>query len=324
MSVDSPVAQSSRDDVMPSVRARSTSAALADKIRAVVLLAGSVRETALSRDLPRSPLDLPLRAGVTVLQTWCQQAAELARSLGRADLPVRVLVDRNSRLPESLPRVEGVRVAAEFDPHELRGTAGVLRDISEGFAPDDVMLIGNAFQLVFEPLTSTVAAMAGAGGDVTLLTGADSEPLGLKLVRRAALDPVKSKGFVDFKEQAIPQIAARFGVRVASLPGARSMTLRTLGGYLAAVRRLHAPPGSDLDPLAEDWFSTFSLIEPGAEVSPTARVHDSVVLRGARVGANAVLVRSLVCDGATVGPGEVAFDRVVAAPAGARHREAAL
>ena len=322
--MDSPVARSSRDDAAPSLRAvggfRSD---VVPRLRAVVLLAGSVRETPFSRDLGRSPLDLPLRDGETVLQAWCRGAADLARSLGLAGLPVRVLVNRSAKLPELVPTASDIQVTAEFDPHELRGSAGVLRDIAEDFRPDDVILVGNAYQLVLEPLPDMVAAMSRAGGDVTLLTGDDQGPMGLKLVRRAALEPVKSKGFVDFNEQAIPLIAAQFDVRVAHCSGARAMSLRTLDGYMGALRRLHAPPGSEFDPLAEDWFRTFSLVEPGADVSASARVHDSVVLRRARVGAGAVVVRSLVCEGASVAAGEVVFDRVVAAPGAARARESA-
>jgi len=293
-------------------------------LRALVLLAGSVRETAFSRDLGRSPLDLPLRDGETVLQSWCRNAESLARSLGvGAGFTVRVLVNRSARLPESLPRDGEVRVSAEYDPHELRGTGGVLRDIAENFAPDDVLLVGHAYQPVFEPLTELVREMTRVGGDVTLLAGDEGEPLGLKLTRRACLDVVKVRGFVDFKEQALPLIAAGFDVRVASVRGATSMSLRTLDGYLGALRRLHAPPGVETDPLAEDWFRTFSVVEPGAEVSSSARVHDSVVLSGARVGAGAVLVRSLVCRGASVASGEVIFDRVVADPSASRAREVA-
>ncbi len=322
MAVDSPVARSSRDDAALLVRAEAgPRGGVVPHLRAVVVLAGSVRETPFSRDLGRSPLDLPLRDGETVLQTWCRGAADLARALGLADLPVRVLVNRSAKLPESVSAESDIRVTAEFDPHELRGSAGVLRDIAEDFRPDDVILVGNAYQLVLEPLPDLVAAMARVGGDVTILTGDDQGPMGLKLIRRAALEPVKAKGFVDFNEQAIPLIAAQFDVRVASCPGARAISLRTLDGYMGALRRLHAPPGSEFDPLAEDWFRTFAIIEPGADVSASARVHDSVVLRGARVGVGAVVVRSLVCDGASVAPGEVVFDRVVAAPGAARARE---
>jgi len=292
------------------------------RIGAVVLLAGSVRESPFNRDLGRSPLDLPLRAGETVIQAWCQHAADLARSLGSTDLPVRVLVNRNARLPESPAPPGAIRVSAEFDPSELRGTAGVLRDVAEGLPHGDFVLVGHAYQLLPRPLSEFVTGMRAVGGDVTLLAGSDGEPMGLYLVRRAALELVKPKGFVDFKEQAIPLIAESFDVRVASFSGARAESLRTLDGYLGALRRLHAAAGAEIDPLTEDWFSTFALVEPGAEVGAGARVHDSVVLKSARVGAGAVLVRSLVCEGASVAAGEVVFDRVVAGPGSSRGREA--
>jgi NDP-sugar pyrophosphorylase family protein len=46
--------------------------------------------------------------------------------------------------------------------------------------------------------------------------------------------------------------------------------------------------------LAEDWKSAFAIVEPGAMVSSSARIHDSVVLAGGVVESGAVVVRSLV------------------------------
>ena len=50
-----------------------------------------------------------------------------------------------------------------------------------------------------------------------------------------------------------------------------------------------------------------------AKVSSAARVHDSVVLAGAAVDANAVVVRSLVCGDATVRTGRTVVDQYVTA-----------
>jgi ADP-glucose pyrophosphorylase len=67
------------------------------------------------------------------------------------------------------------------------------------------------------------------------------------------------------------------------------------------------------DPLAEDWTPAFSLVEVGANVSPGARVHDSVVLAGATVEAGAVLVRSLVCGDASVRADQTVVDQYITA-----------
>ena len=67
--------------------------------------------------------------------------------------------------------------------------------------------------------------------------------------------------------------------------------------------------------LAEDagdgWRSAFALVEDGARVDSSARLHDAVVLRGGAVGAGAVLVRSVVCDGGIVLRKAVIVDQLV-------------
>jgi hypothetical protein len=75
--------------------------------------------------------------------------------------------------------------------------------------------------------------------------------------------------------------------------------IRTLEDYIQALRYHHrrkAGKRASIDPLSEDWNPTFALVETGAQVDPTARVHDSVVLKDAIVEAGAVLVRSVVCS----------------------------
>ncbi len=91
--------------------------------------------------------------------------------------------------------------------------------------------------------------------------------------------------------------------------------IRTLSDYVAALRDLHRTDGqmrtAGFEGLAEDWRSTFAIVEPGATVAATARVHDSVVLAGATVEAGAVLVRSLVAPNATVRKDRKTVDQCV-------------
>jgi hypothetical protein len=97
------------------------------------------------------------------------------------------------------------------------------------------------------------------------------------------------------KEQALPIIASSYDVRVVQCRRPTGLSIRTLSDYIAALRALHQPiRATATDPWAEDWKSTFAIVEPGAAVSPSARIHDSVVLAGASVEAGAVVVRSVV------------------------------
>jgi NDP-sugar pyrophosphorylase family protein len=112
-------------------------------------------------------------------------------------------------------------------------------------------------------------------------------------------------GYVDMKEQALPRIARDFSVRAVRCRRPSGMPVRSLESYIRALQQQHMKfaqrgRGAEPDPLAESFTRHFSIIEPGAEVHPTAYAHDSVVLSGARVEAGATLVRSVVCEGAVV------------------------
>jgi hypothetical protein len=99
-------------------------------------------------------------------------------------------------------------------------------------------------------------------------------------------------------------------VRVVQCRRPTGLPIRLLSDYVAALRALHQPVrGASTDPWAEDWKSTFAIVEPGATVSSSARIHDSVVLAGGIVEAGAVVVRSVVAG--TVRKDRKAVDRCV-------------
>lgn len=293
----------------------------------LVLLSGGVRRTELSGGMGRSVLDLPLVGGHTLLELWSRHAETLAPS--GHPLPVRVLVSQSLPLPYDPPAHARLRIEAEHDKAELRGTGGVLRDISDEY-PDDnaLLLVASGNQVLLRPLAELVALMAGTGGDVTLLAEADGTSVGLHLVRAGALRSIRAKGYVDLKEQALPQLAKERDVRVVHCPWRAALPVRTLDQYMVALRALAGGGGAvsgpaaegeaHTDAYAEEWSPTFQIVDAGASVAPGAMVHDAVVMRGASVGAGAVVVRSLVCPGARVAAGAVVTDSVVPAPEAAR------
>jgi hypothetical protein len=138
------------------------------------------------------------------------------------------------------------------------------------------------------------------------------------LVTCKALRLISEAGYVDMKEQALPQIAARYQVSVLHRRRPTGLPVRSLADYVGALRTYHRRKTGRpaiTDPLAEDWRPTFSLVEDGALVDPLASVHDSVVLRGGRLEAGAVAVRSVVCPRAAVRRDAPAVDRLVTADA---------
>lgn len=283
------------------------------RLRAIILLAGSVRAGDLTRTIGRSELDLPVGFGQTILSRWADQAAGVAAAFALDSVHVRVLVAPGSRAPIAGCSSETVRMDVENDGRQFAGTGGVLRDAVAAYAPDDSVLIGSAASVLTQPLSSLIRTLDAAGGDVAVLAKPDGTALGLTLASCRALAAIRGEGFVDLKEQALPQLSRDFDVRVART-AASTLGVRTLPGYLAAVGAIHrlaAGVHVQDEPLLEEWYKTFEVVEEGASVDRSAVVHDSVVLRGARVDAGAVLVRCVVGPGGAVRAGDTQSDRVI-------------
>jgi N-acetylglucosaminyldiphosphoundecaprenol N-acetyl-beta-D-mannosaminyltransferase len=283
------------------------------RLRGLVLLGGSVRPGPLAAAVGRNVLDLPVGDGKTVLTRWLDQAAEVAKLVGLAELPVRLLVDQQAVEPVS----GNGRCRIERDTSEYRGTGGLLANVAVDYQDDDLILVGNAAQVLLEPLFGLLTSLHQTGGAVSLVGHRDGTPSGLMLVTCRTLRLIPNVGFVDMKEQALPAIAEQYDVRVLQCRQPTGLPIRSLSDYVAALRALHRPadrPTPD-EALAEDWKSTFAIVEPGATVAPSARVHDSVVLAGANVEAGAVLVRSVVAGGVIIRRDTKTVDECVAVTA---------
>lgn len=276
-------------------------------IRAMILLAGSLRATDLLDAIDRSVLDLPLEQDLRILDFWCDQARELAGALGVDNLGMRLIIDGSSHLPEVRSSEGGISVEPERDPLEFRGTAGVLADVCADYDPDDVVIVANASQLPLYPLVEQAAEMSAEEADVCLLSSFDGTPCGMWMLRCGVLADVPKVGFIDFKEQALPRIAKDHRVQVIHRERPTGPSVRTLDGYIRTVRGYHIAreSGSQAawDPFAEDWRPVFSIVEEGAEVDSSAGIFDSVVLAGARVSAKASVIRSVVGPGGSIGRG---------------------
>ncbi|MEM8737033.1 MAG: hypothetical protein AAGG38_00950 [Planctomycetota bacterium] len=282
-------------------------------LRAVVLLAGSVRANQLRKATGRCALEMPVGNNRSVLDCWREQLVTMAEQLGIERLPVRVMVDRASGMTPGVTQHGPVELSIEIDPSDFRGTGGLLSDLARGYRDQDLILATHASQLLFEPLAELAGAMAGPQSDVSLVCSADGTPSGLMLLRCGCLREINPVGFVDLNEQALPAIAQQHDVRVVRYDQPTARSLRTRRTYLETLREYHRQQyRGQLDgPPREAWEKTFGIVERGAQVHERAVIHDSVVLSGARVEADAVLVRSVVCPGAMIGPGRSEVDRVI-------------
>jgi N-acetylglucosaminyldiphosphoundecaprenol N-acetyl-beta-D-mannosaminyltransferase len=273
------------------------------RLKSIVLLGGHVRPTPLSLSIGRSLLDLPLDENGSVLNHWLNHSNELARTIGLEKIPVRVMVDRNSPEPISAAVKYFGTFRVERDQSEYRGTGGVLHDLSRQYEPDDLILVANAAQILLDPLSLLVTMLNQRGGDVSLISHRDGTPSGIMLVSVKTLGLVASTGFVDMKEQALPVIAQKYAVEVLHRRRSTGIPIRSVADYINAMRIYHmrrAGKSILTDPLAEDWQPSFGIVEEGAVVDPSARIHDSVVLRGGVVEAGSVLVRTVVCPSGLV------------------------
>src|SRR5215468_8102731 len=97
------------------------SANILSKLKAVVLLGGTVRPTGLSAAIERSLLELPITSNRSLLDLWCDQTSQLARMVG-TKLIVRVLIDKNVQPPKSVADHPQIDLQLHRDPFELRGT----------------------------------------------------------------------------------------------------------------------------------------------------------------------------------------------------------
>ena len=230
------------------------------------------------------------------------------------ELLVRVVIDRESPQPQAPVADSSCAISIERDPAEYRGTGGILRDLTSHYDDDDFILVANAAQVMLEPLHKLVASLAGKHADVSLISHKDGEAASLMLIRCGCLRDLPGVGFVDFKEQALVKIAANHQVAVVQRAAPTAMAIRTAAEYIAAVLQHHrqtAGKAISASAFAEDWEATFGLIEHGAEIGAGARVHDSVVLSGAKLERDALVVRSVICPGGVVRSGQMIVDEVV-------------
>lgn len=263
----------------------------------VLLLAGGVRPKGFRAQLGRSVLDLPVSGDRRLMDVWREEIGRLSEHFDLDGGGVRVLIDGVSLPPRGRSASSfGYDVRVERDSRAYRGTGGVLKDACRDTRDDAYVLVMHASQLMCQPLGPLVERLMACGADVSFPIEPSGEAGGVFLVRAGCLAALPDVGFVDFKEQAIPVIAKRHKVRVAELDAASSLPIRSLHDYVHAVRHDHVRRGGDAG-------QGVALVEAGARVSETARLHDSVVLAGGRVEAGAILAGSLVTSGGVVRQG---------------------
>jgi hypothetical protein len=284
----------------------------AHKLRSTIILAGAVRKQDISLALDGTLLDLPILPAGTLYLQWRDHVSGVAQAIGTTPLTLRVRLSQGTRTPAQPPDTPSARIIVEHDTAEFRGTGGLLRDIAKECPPDEMLLVCNANQVLLRPLAKIVDELASCDAEAVIHSEPDGRPNGIYLLRAGLFADVRPVGFLDFKEQVLPELAKNHDVRVVRAAHPSTSSVRSLDQYIRTLQSLAIPGGltREADPFHEEWTKHFSLVAEGAHVESNALVHDSVVMPGARVGGGAVLVRSLVCPGAVVPAGAVVFDQV--------------
>jgi hypothetical protein len=266
-----------------------------ERIQAVILLGGSLLRSPLSLATGRSLLDLPVTSGYSIFDCWHDHLKSFASSNSIGSLTARLIIDRRASEPQQAPWEAAVNLSVEHDPHEFRGTAGVLRDVSSYYDDDDYIVVASAAQLLLEPMEKLVCELASKANDISLVAHDDGTPCGLMLMRCGCLHDIPAIGYIDLKEQAFPEIAKYYRVHVVRRACPSGLPIRTLEDYVEALRAYRRLlTGSGDHRVEDDGHSLFEIVEDGAVVNPGSRLHDSVVLRGGRVEGESVLFRSVV------------------------------
>jgi len=268
------------------------------RLKAVVLLAGSA--SPMTTAVGRSPLDMPVAEGLTLLEYWRQAARRAAEAIGLDRLGVRVILSADALAPAG--SVAGsIGIGVQRDLSDVEGVASPLRKLAEEMEDDDLALLANAEQLPVVEIQEIAGRLAACGGEANIAGD------GLLLMTGRALRLMPARCAADIRRQLTAELAKVVEVRVLS-DDAMTLRVRTVEEYILGLRAARAKKG--IDPLEEEDGS-FSIVEAGGRVDEAARIFDSVILAGGRVEAGAIVSRSIVCAGGVVQHGEMVVDRIV-------------
>ena len=92
---------------------------------------------------------------------------------------------------------------------EFRGTAGVVKDLTQDLGDGDLVLVATANQVQREPLGRVLRDLALGGEGVSLVPHGSSELAGVFLLRRDRLRDVPDVGFVDLNDAPLVRTPLR-------------------------------------------------------------------------------------------------------------------
>lgn len=278
----------------------------------VLILAGGLNPTPLQQLMGFPVAGLPLGHDRTLLASWL---GVLDASLGSARRSTHLLCGTPSdeqwfvaELRRPTTSVLGIEVRRDGRPH--RGVCGLLADtVSECDLSEWLLVV----ELNSLPPRSLRPLLEAAAEGVSMVVGSsrDERPAGAFLLRRDLLKEVPRIGYLDLKEQFLPQLVAR-GHRIAAAElSATSVRMTDRRNYLRGVRIWQSENMVDR---SDSNVAGHSVVATGVELASDAFVIDSVILPGASIGSKCVIARSVVGPMIRLPEGSVLVDAVMANP----------
>jgi len=282
----------------------------------VVMLAGGLRSGSLRSQLGFPTAGMPLDAECTLLQAWLDLIAKTPQ-LANSDLLIACnnARDRDWFTAESRRGPSGTRPPkVVVDPRPHRGVAGMLADLQEEIDGAESYVVIELSSLPPATLEGLMADSDAGQPNASMRVGVGPESRwsGAYRLDAALLQHVTTLGYVDLKEQFVPQLLTK-GYRIEAVEfGDTAVQISDRRNYLRAVRIWRARSGFAAE--RTDFVSGFSVVCPGVELGDGSHVADSAVLPGAVLGEGAVVARSVIGPMIRVPDGAVIVDGILSDP----------
>jgi hypothetical protein len=279
----------------------------------VIILAGGPNQPPLQKALGFPVAGLPLEPDRTILTAWLEVIERTACGL---QSPIYLLCSTaadaewfSAELRRGGRNFASVDVRLDIRSH--RGVCGLLADTAGACPLADRLLLIELNTL--PPRSLSPLLEVGTAPDIAMAVASsrDERPSGAFMLKSSLLEDVPRLGYVDLKEQFLPQLVAR-GCRIGSAVLAEtSVRLIDRRNYLRGIRIWQ----SDRDPSSgASGVAGSSVVCEGVANLANSFVLDSVVLPGATIGQGAVIARSVVGPLMQVPDGAVLVDAVLANP----------
>ena len=273
-----------------------------------ILLAGGLRESKIEQQIGRPPQLFPVRNDLRLIDAW----VERFEMSGGVSLPMRAVVSSLGGCRIMQEEVSSSVCNTVVDPRPHRGTAGVLADIArkdlERGEDVDYFLAVDRSSCPPETIRPFLDQL-GDTPDVLIAVSEIDRVAGMMAIRCEALGLVPDVGYFDLKEQFVQKVIAQ-GLVVRATPVMhRALRIDSLASWLETIRFLRDPDYREQrwpDAIVEGVCSIDSSAELGS-----AKVVDSVIMSGARLGDGVVVARSIVAEGAVIRDGVQVIDSVV-------------